>query len=150
MKQKRNKKHEQSYREQHQSAIRREQEQHGSEDPISLLMNTAISQDKGFLEYLAQQYGINIAQGGKTALFWIAGTEHVAAAKLLVAVGASVELSVLGAASPLMHAAFRSQLDMAAYLISIGADPDYTDANGESARNIAQAGGYTELIDLMR
>lgn len=148
--QKRHKKRESACRAEYYSALRREQERSGGDDPMALLMDAARRKDEKFLAFLAREIGINYAEDGKSALFWIAGDGDLGAAAQLVHAGAKTNAVVEGAASPLMHAAFRNQLDMARLLLRHGARASYTDANGDSALSIAEAQGYAEMAALLR
>ncbi len=146
----RHKKHERACRAAYYAALRREQERGGGDDPMALLMDTARRKDESLLAFLAKEFGINYAEDGKNALFWVAGDGDTEAAALLINAGAKTNAVVNGAASPLMHAAFCNQLDMARLLLRHGAQVAYTDANGDSALSIAEAQGYAEMVALLR
>jgi uncharacterized protein len=140
----------QSYRERLFNARRRAQEQNGDADPTELLAEAAERHDQGYVQFLARELGINSTTDGKTALFWVAGTGDVEAARLLVEAGCKLGPGEAGRATPLMHAAFRNRLEMARFLMQRGAKANYVDQAGDSALSIAEAQGHTEMVALLK
>jgi uncharacterized protein len=112
-------------------------------------MDAARRHNEELLQYLSREIGINYAEDGKTALFWLSGDDDPQAVELLLRAGAKANAAQAGAASPLMHAAFRNRLDNVRLLAQHGAEIGYRDANGDSALSFAQAQGHTEVVDYL-
>jgi ankyrin repeat protein len=127
------------------SEYRRLDEQNGGNHTIEIIMNAARYHQLDFLDFLAHEVGIDFTENGKTALFWLAGEADCKAVELLIAVGSRVNTTVKGTASPLMHAAFNNQIEMAKLLVRHGAEVNYQDANKDSALSFAQKQGHTEI-----
>lgn len=132
------------------SERRRLDEIGGGDHTLDLIMNTAIQGDTELLGFLARNFGINYAEGGKHALFWIAGTNDLKAAELLINAGSTVHNAGKKAASPLMHAAYRNQPDMAKLLIKHGARVHYADGNGDTALSFAEDQGHSEMAAYLK
>lgn len=120
------------------------------EDPVpEIIQEAAIRGRVDYLRFLAKKVGLNYEVKGKTALFWLAATEHIAAAELLISLGASVHPKKSGAPSPLQCAAAHNRLEMAQLLLRHGAKPEYEDGAGNTARSIAREGGFEEMCRLL-
>lgn len=117
---------------------------------LDMIIETAIQGDVELLGFFARNFGINYVESGKHALFWIAGTNDLQAAKILIQAGSTVHNAGKKAASPLMHAAYRNQLEMAKLLIEHGARVHYTDGNGDTALSYAQEQGHVEMAAYLR
>jgi uncharacterized protein len=130
----------------YESDLRRYQEQHGSDATLDIIQDAARRKEADYLAFLANRVGLNRTEDGKTALFWLAGTNELEAVRLLVQHGASVQSAGKGAASPLMHAAYCNQLEMAKLLVAQGARVDFKDKNGDSALSFAQERGHGEMV----
>jgi len=128
------------------SERRRLDETGDGDHTLDLIMNTAIQGDGELLDFLARNFGINYAEGGRHALFWVAGTPDLKTAELLISAGSTVHNAGKKAASPLMHAAYRNQLDMAKLLEKHGARVHYTDGNGDTALAFALEQGHAEMV----
>ncbi len=122
----------------------------GGDHSLDLIMDAARAGDHDFLQFLAQKIGINYTENGKTALFWLAGEADLVAAERLILAGAKLNAAEKGAATPLMHAAYRNQLDMLRLLVEKGAQVDYHDANGDSALSFAQEQGHQEALEYLQ
>lgn len=131
------------------SEMRRHDEQGGGDHSMAILMDAARRHNEELLQYLSREIGINYAEDGKTALFWLSGDDDPQAVELLLRAGAKANAAQAGAASPLMHAAFRNRLDNVRLLAQHGAEIGYRDANGDSALSFAQAQGHTEVVDYL-
>ncbi len=132
------------------SERRRLDEIGGGDHTLDLIMNTAIEGDAELLGFLARNFGINYVEGGKHALFWVAGSNDLEAAELLISAGSTVHNAGKKAASPLMHAAYRYQLDMAKLLVKHGARVHYIDGNGDTALSFAEEQGHEEMVAYLR
>lgn len=132
------------------SERRRLDEIGGGDHTLDLIMNTAIEGDAELLGFLARNFGINYVEGGKHALFWVAGSNDLEAAELLISAGSTVHNAGKKAASPLMHAAYRNQLDMAKLLVKHGARVHYIDGNGDTALSFAEEQGHEEMVAYLR
>ena len=132
------------------SERRRLDEISGGDHTLDLIMNTAIEGDAELLGFLARNFGINYVEGGKHALFWVAGSNDLEAAELLISAGSTVHNAGKKAASPLMHAAYRNQLDMAKLLVKHGARVHYADGNGDTALSFALEQGHEEMAAYLR
>ncbi len=132
------------------SELRRYDEIRGGDHTMDLIIDAARRHNKELLDYLANKVGINYAENGKTALFWLAGGDDPRAVELLITAGAKVNAATQGAASPLMHAAFRNRLENAHLLVQHGAEIGYCDANGDSALSFAEEQGHTEVSDYLK
>jgi uncharacterized protein len=128
---------------------RRYQEQHGDDATLDIIQDAARHGRADYLAFLAKEVGIDFAEDGKTALFWLAGSNELAAVRHLIEAGASVQARGKRAASPLMHAAFRNQLEMAQLLVQRGARIDYRDQNGDTALALAKEQGHLEMVALL-
>ncbi|MFN4079389.1 MAG: ankyrin repeat domain-containing protein [Saprospiraceae bacterium] len=125
---------------------RRYGERHGGDAALDIIQDAARQKDREYLRYLADQVGLSYAVAGKTALFWLAGTDDIEAVEMLVNCGAAVQPSPgSGVASPLMHAAYCNRLDMAKLLVEHGAKVDYSDPNGDTALSIARERGHAAM-----
>jgi ankyrin repeat protein len=132
------------------SAWRRLDEIGGGDHSLDIIMDAARRHKLEFLLLAAREIGINYTENGKTALFWLAGEEDLEAVMLLIEAGAKIDAAAKGAASPLMHAAFRNRLGMVQLLIQHGAKVDYRDANGDSALSFAEEHGHHEIVDCLK
>jgi hypothetical protein len=133
------------------SELHRIDELLGSGDhTMYLIMDAARRHNEELLHYLADIKGINYANEGKTALFWLAGEGDIRSVKLLIKAGAHVNAFKSGVASPLMHAAFRNRLEIVQLLVQNGAVINYTDADGDSALSLAEAEGHTEVVNYLK
>jgi uncharacterized protein len=128
---------------------RRYQEQHGDDATIDIIQDAARHGQADYLLFLAKAVGIDFAEDGKTALFWLAGGNELAAVRHLIDAGASVQSRDGRAASPLMHAARRNQLEMARLLCQHGARVDFRDGNGDSALSVAKEQRHSEMVALL-
>lgn len=131
------------------SGLRGMDEQSGGDHCFELLLQAAKRHDAELLSALASEFGINITENGKNALFWIAGSKDVAAADMLIKAGCKVEAIAEGEASPLMHAAHNNQIEMVEFLLKRRADPNYADANGDTALSIAREKAHLEIVSLL-
>jgi ankyrin repeat protein len=132
------------------SEMRRlEEQQGGGNHTMSMLLNAAQRHDEDFLLYLTREIGVNYAEAGKTALFWLSGDDDPRAVELLVQAGSKVNAAQTGAASPLMHAAFNNRLHNVRLLVQHGAELGYCDANGDSALSLAEAQGHTDVVNYL-
>ncbi len=117
--------------------------------PLNCLIEAAHRLDGELLAFIGRQEGINASTEGLNALFYVAGSNDVAAARLLIDAGCRLNALQAGAPTPLMHAAFRNRPAMVRLLIERGADIGYTDKNGNSALSLAQERGHTEIVALL-
>ncbi|HMN88511.1 MAG TPA: ankyrin repeat domain-containing protein [Saprospiraceae bacterium] len=70
--------------------------------------------------------------------------------ELLIKARGRVNAAIPGAASPLMHAAFRNRLENARLLVQYGAEIGYCDANGDSALSFAEVEGHAEEVNYLK
>jgi ankyrin repeat protein len=126
--------------------LRRLDEQDGGDHSMEIIMDAARRHDADLLAYLSRRIGINYAEDGKHALFWLAGDEDTVPVALLLSAGGNANAAQQGAASPLMHAARRNRLAMARLLVQHDAIVGYTDANGDTAFSIAEESGHSEMV----
>ncbi len=117
--------------------------------PLNCLIEAAHRLDGELLAFIGRQEGINASTEGLNALFYVAGSNDVAAAQLLIDAGCQLNALRAGAPTPLMHAAFRNRPAMVRLLIERGADIGYIDKNGSSALSLAQERGHTEIVALL-
>jgi ankyrin repeat protein len=134
------------FQNQYASDVRRYQEQHGDDATLDIILDAARHHDAGYLAFLAQHVGLDFTHDDRTALFWLAGTDDLAAVRLLIEHGASVQSVGKGAASPLMHAAHRNQLEVARLLVERGAKVDFEDKNGDSPLSCACEQGHEAMV----
>ncbi len=139
-----------SLRAEYHSELRRLDEAGGGDHSMDLIMHTARRHNEELLGYWADKIGINYAEDGKTALFWLAGDEDPRAVELLIKAGGKVNAATPSAASPLMHAAFRNRLENARLLVQYGAEIGYCDANGDSALSFAEVEGHAEVVNYLK
>jgi ankyrin repeat protein len=125
------------------------EEQQGDIDDVDILIAAAHALDAELVAYIGQKVGINTAKDDRNALFWVAGTDDVRAAEILIAAGSSVNALRAGAPTPLMHAAYWNRLPMAQLLLAKGAQADYKDTESRSALTIARERGYAEMVHLL-
>ena len=78
---------------------------------------------------------------GQTPLAGAAFKNDIAIARLLLARGAAVDGTGTGSRTALMTAAMFDRTEMVALLLEHGADPDFRDAAGQSAADMARAMG---------
>lgn len=131
------------------SEWRRLDEMSGGNHSLELIMDAARRNNPELLQVLDQEIGINCTENGKTALFWLAGEADLNALQLLITKGAKVNAAEKGAASPLMHAAFRNRFAVINFLVQHGAKVDYCDANGDSALSFAQEQGHDDVVNYL-
>jgi hypothetical protein len=132
------------------SELRRLDEAGGGDHLMDLIMDAARRHNEELLGYLAGKIGINYTEDGKTALFWLAGDDDPRAVELLIKAGGKVNAATRGAASPLMHAAFRNRLKNVRLLVQHGAEIGYRDANNDSALSLAETEGHVEMANYLR
>jgi uncharacterized protein len=130
--------------------LRRLDEQGGGDHTMTILLDAAQQHNEALLRTVARERGINYTEDGKTALFWLAGDDNLHALELLLQLGAKLNAAQTGAASPLMHAAYRNRMDNVQLLVRRGAAVDYTDANGDSALSFAEAQGHIAIVDYLK
>ncbi len=118
--------------------------------PLNCLIAAAHRLDGELLAFIGRQEGINVSTEGLNALFYVAGSNDIAAARLLIDAGCQLNALRAGAPTPLMHAALRNRPAMVRLLIERGADIGYIDKNGSSALSLAQECGHTEIIALLK
>ncbi len=126
------------------------EERVGDASPLSCLVEAAHRLDGELLAFIGRQEGINVSIEGLNALFYVAGSNDVAAARLLIDAGCQLNALQVGAPTPLMHAAFRNRPAIVRLLIERGADIGYTDKDGNSALSLAQERGHTEIVALLK
>ena len=82
-------------------------------------------------------------------MIWAAGREHPEIVALLLAQGATPDLSDKQGRSALMIAVDRGNGRIVQMLLAAGADPTLVDANGASARDRAAGGGSEAMLRLL-
>lgn len=86
---------------------------------------------------------------GRRALNWAAFNNRVPAVKLLIARGASLDLTNITGFTPAHHAAESGSLEALTVLIEAGADISIPNGRGLQPLDTARANGHTTVIQLL-
>ena len=86
---------------------------------------------------------------GRTALHVACSKNLDTIANALIEVGANVNLQSATGLTPLMLAAKNNAIDVARKLLAAGADAGVQSKEGFAAREVAEAHGFGEMVDLL-
>ena len=112
---------------------------------------TAINGDDALLERLLQagaKAGVT-SNLSKTPLMAAVNNNHFSTAQLLLLYGASVDVIDHSGWSAIFYAVWNSNLSMIKLMLDNGANTTVTDNSGLSLKQIAEARGQGELVDLL-
>jgi ankyrin repeat protein len=110
-------------------------------DELSELLNQSIEAGKDPLNLLQLD-----APNGKSALMVACKRGDLAFSKRMVQLGANINEVTLTGGTPLMFAVLGHHIDIADWLLSIGANLEAQGSNGWSAATIAGAKGQTQVL----
>ena len=91
---------------------------------------------------------VNGRYRGQTALFWAIGQGHLAAIKVLVRMGAALEIRNSSGQTPLDQAVGSGDINLVRFLLEAGAEVNATTSNG-SALHMACAYGHIQIVKLL-
>lgn len=104
---------------------------------------------KFLIEQVLHQQINTPKKDGATPLFLASQEGHIDLVRLLIANGASLELSDEDGISPLYIASYQGHADVVEILLNAGADPNQLGKDSTSALYIAAQEGYAQIVQML-